>query len=178
MPWGKTHEMKLIQSIVHGRQQLPTLLLYLCLPLLIAAGAYWLDTDTEHPHIQQERIHLKQALAAIDVLKKVAKTYGQRLGGAFPVKPANLRSLEQKSLLETGENGSWYLAPGFEVTELALSYSSGKNEMVMTIKLSKPKLRNNFYQAISQSAGFTLPQYCNHQLPASTQTRLCFSDIL
>ncbi|MBJ80424.1 MAG: hypothetical protein CMH60_03820 [Myxococcales bacterium] len=172
--------MKLIQSIVHGRQQLPTLLLCLCLPLLVAAGAYWLDTDagTEQPQIEAEKMYLKQALAAVDLLKKVAKSYGQRLGGAFPVRAANLQNLEQKSLIEIGENGAWHLAPGFEVTDLALTYAGGKNEMLITVKLSKPHLRSDFYQAISASAGFTSPRDCTHRLPASTQTRFCFSDIL
>ena len=147
------------------------------IPIFIAIGAFWVHALLPKAH-DDTPSRLARAVEGTEVLQKAARVYAQRIGGAFPITPADLKTLEAKSLLETLENGSWPMAPGFEVVNLALSYADGQNKMIMTVTFPSPLLGQGLYRALAQKPGFITGAECGPPSATTTSTKICFSDLI
>ena len=163
------------RKTVQENKNLMTITLLIALPILVGISAFWINALLPKEH-DDTPYRLAKAVEGAEVLQKAARVYAQRIGGAFPVAPADLKTLESKSLLETLDNGSWPMAPGFEVVNLALSYADGQNKMVMTVTFSNPLLGQGLYRAMAQKPGFMTNAECAPPSATTTSTKICFSD--
>jgi hypothetical protein len=160
---------------VQENKNIMTIALLIALPMLIGISAFGLNALLPKEH-DDTPYRLAQAVEGLEVLQKAARVYAHRIGGAFPVAPADLKTLESKSLLETEDNGSWAMAPGFEVVNLALSYADGQNKMVMTVTFANPLLGQGLYRAMALKPGFISGPECGPPSATTTSTKICFSD--
>ena len=121
---------------------------------------------------------LGKAVEGVNTLKKASMAFAGRMGGEFPSDPAGLSVLETRGLITELNDGVWEMAPGYNVTDLALSHANGTNEIVMTVTFPDLASGQDLHTNLSDGPGYTTEGDCAPPSGGDTYTNICYTGLI